>query len=54
MTLDIDHDAIMDMVESLWAMLNTDNVFSIVLSLICAFLIALIVRNMLKSRAENV
>jgi len=49
----LDHSAIMDMVESVWAMLDANSLLSIFLTIVCGILIWLIVKGMLKKNAAN-
>jgi hypothetical protein len=46
----LDHAAIMETVESVWAMLDADNLLSIFVTILCALLIWMIVKGMLKKK----
>jgi len=47
----INHTEIMETVASLWAMLDTNSLLSIFLTMICGLLIWFIVKGMVKKRA---
>ena len=51
MDWNLDHVAIMETVESVWAMLNTNGLMTAFVTLICGLLIWFIVKGMLKKNA---
>jgi len=49
----LDHSAIMEIVESVWALLDTNSLLSIFVTIACGILIYFIVKGMVKKNAAN-